>query len=201
MPLSAAELSSDSVREARQRFLDALGPEERRSSFALEAADLAALVAGAYPALAAGVFARPADVLSVARGTRTARDARAYRRIAASLGDPRKDARRVLRRSRQARSCASPRASSCPARRGRDRARALGPRRRVPEVALSRGARVGRGALRDAARPRTASAARSSSSGWASSGGASSTPGATSTCCSSTRPTTAPSWQAARRRR
>ncbi len=80
--------------EARARALD-LSPSE-------EAFELAALLSCAYPALAREIHARPEDVVLIARGgTKTARDAKTYRRLAlASVGDLSDEAtvRRNLRR-------------------------------------------------------------------------------------------------------
>jgi len=56
----------------------------RADTVAPSAAELRALLAEAYPALVRALEAHPEDVAAVARGTRQARDARAYRRLLAS---------------------------------------------------------------------------------------------------------------------
>ncbi len=63
--------------------------KERGLTASEDAVELAGLVAAAYPALAREVDARPEDIVAIARGgTRTSRDAKAYRRMAlAMLGD------------------------------------------------------------------------------------------------------------------
>jgi glutamate-ammonia-ligase adenylyltransferase len=65
------------------------------------ASELRAMIGEAYPALARGLDAHPEDVAALARGTRQARDARTYRRLAATavgdLSDP-VAVRRGLRR-------------------------------------------------------------------------------------------------------
>jgi [glutamine synthetase] adenylyltransferase / [glutamine synthetase]-adenylyl-L-tyrosine phosphorylase len=73
--------------DARRRFQEHL--KERGLVATDDAVDLAALLSAAYPALAREVDARPEDVVAIARGgTRTARDARYYRRAAlAMIGD------------------------------------------------------------------------------------------------------------------
>jgi glutamate-ammonia-ligase adenylyltransferase len=72
--------------EARRRFVEAAA--ERGLTPSDEAVDLGALLACAYPALARIVTARPDDVIVIARGTKQARDVRAYRRAAhALIGD------------------------------------------------------------------------------------------------------------------
>ncbi len=51
--------------------------------------ELGALIASAYPALGRAIDAHPEDLAAIARGLKTARDVRAYRRLAASaVGDP-----------------------------------------------------------------------------------------------------------------
>src|SRR5215472_7837054 len=75
------------VREARARFHEALRAIGERASD--PAADLAALVSSAYPALSAAALAHPEDLIAVTRGgIRSARDGRAYRRLAAQLVGP-----------------------------------------------------------------------------------------------------------------
>ncbi|HEY2514280.1 MAG TPA: bifunctional [glutamate--ammonia ligase]-adenylyl-L-tyrosine phosphorylase/[glutamate--ammonia-ligase] adenylyltransferase [Polyangiaceae bacterium] len=69
--------------EARRRFLEVAAG--RGLAAGEDAADLAALLVSAYPALARQIDARPEDVLAVARGTKQARDLRSYRRVASAL--------------------------------------------------------------------------------------------------------------------
>ncbi len=72
---------------ARRRFQERA--RERGLLPSEDATELAGLVGAAYPALAREVDARPEDLVAIARsGTRTARDAKAYRRMAlAMIGD------------------------------------------------------------------------------------------------------------------
>jgi len=87
---------------ARARFFETAS--ERSLTATDDAVDLAALLACAYPAMAPSIFAHPEDVVAIARGTRLARDARAYRRTALTMiGDATDDAsvRRGLRRFAQ----------------------------------------------------------------------------------------------------
>jgi glutamate-ammonia-ligase adenylyltransferase len=62
--------------------------------------ELGALLCVAYPGLAAAIEARPGDLVAIGRNLRHARDARAYRRLAAGAADPSDEAtvRRELRR-------------------------------------------------------------------------------------------------------
>ena len=60
-------------------------PPSRRGPQLGDAIELAALLECAYPALAREIAARPRDVVAIARGTKQARDARTYRRVALSL--------------------------------------------------------------------------------------------------------------------
>ena len=87
MPSSFRVLAESIARaeapEARRRFVEAAAARGLSSSD--EAADLAALLVCAYPALARSLEARPEDVIAVARGTKQARDVRAYRRGALVL--------------------------------------------------------------------------------------------------------------------
>jgi glutamate-ammonia-ligase adenylyltransferase len=83
----ADAISRAEARDARARFVArakaaGLAPSE-------DAIDLAALVSCAYPALGRHIDVRPEDVVAVARaGTKTARDAKTYRRLAlAQVGD------------------------------------------------------------------------------------------------------------------
>ena len=69
--------------EARSRFAEAAAARGLKPSD--EAIDLAALLACAYPAMARTVTARPDDVIAIARGTKQARDVRAYRRAGLAL--------------------------------------------------------------------------------------------------------------------
>ena len=86
--------------DARRRFQE--HAKERGLVATDDAVELAGLLAAAYPALAREALARPEDVVAIARGgTRTARDARTYRRAAlAAIGDLSDEAgvRRGLRR-------------------------------------------------------------------------------------------------------
>jgi glutamate-ammonia-ligase adenylyltransferase len=79
----ADAIAGDEAEAARRRFLARLGEDASKS--AQEAAELAALLECAYPALARWIAARPKDVVAIARGTKLARDARTYRRIALPL--------------------------------------------------------------------------------------------------------------------
>jgi len=63
----------------------------------MDANDLATLLGSTYPALVPLIEARPEDVSAVARGIRTARDAKTYRRIAAQLVPDLTDAEGVRR--------------------------------------------------------------------------------------------------------
>ena len=69
--------------EARRRFAEVAAA--RGLTINEDAADLAALLVSAYPAMLRQIEARPEDVLSVARGTKQARDLRSYRRVASAL--------------------------------------------------------------------------------------------------------------------
>ncbi|MGO8997260.1 MAG: bifunctional [glutamate--ammonia ligase]-adenylyl-L-tyrosine phosphorylase/[glutamate--ammonia-ligase] adenylyltransferase [Polyangiaceae bacterium] len=69
--------------EARRRFVEAATARGHTPSD--DAADLASLLACAYPAMAPSLMARPEDVIAVARGMKQARDARSYRRTALGL--------------------------------------------------------------------------------------------------------------------
>ena len=69
--------------EARRRF--ALAAASHGLQPSEDAADLASLLACAYPATARSIAAWPEDVVAVARGVKQARDARTYRRIAFGL--------------------------------------------------------------------------------------------------------------------
>ncbi len=70
--------------DARKRFLTRA--RERGLTPSDDAVELAGLVSAAYPALAHEVDARPEDVIAIARGgTRTARDAKGYRRMALAM--------------------------------------------------------------------------------------------------------------------
>jgi len=85
--------------EARARFQAAVG--EQGLAATDEAVDLAALLSCAYPSMAPSILAHPEDVVAIARGTKLARDARAYRRSALTIiGDVTDNAgvRRGLRR-------------------------------------------------------------------------------------------------------
>ncbi len=68
---------------ARLRFLEAVG--SRGLTAPDDAVELAAALECAYPALAHVMSAHPDDVIAIARGTKVARDARSYRRIALPL--------------------------------------------------------------------------------------------------------------------
>ena len=85
--------------EARARFQAAVG--EQGLAATDDAVDLAALLSCAYPSMAPSILAHPEDVVAIARGTKLARDARAYRRSALTIiGDVTDNAgvRRGLRR-------------------------------------------------------------------------------------------------------
>lgn len=69
--------------EARQRL--AARAAERGVALSVEAIELGAVLACAYPALEIQTLARPADVAAIARGTRVARDARSLRKAALAL--------------------------------------------------------------------------------------------------------------------
>jgi glutamate-ammonia-ligase adenylyltransferase len=69
--------------EAKRRFVEVA--TARGLSALEEGADLASLLTCAYPALARSLEAHPEDVLAIARGTKQARDQRAYRRAALAL--------------------------------------------------------------------------------------------------------------------
>ncbi len=62
-----------------------------------ELVELGALLICAYPAFGPLIDAHPEDLLSLSRGTRQARDLRAYRRLAASAIGDLSDAVRVRR--------------------------------------------------------------------------------------------------------
>src|ERR1700683_3941828 len=75
--------------EARRRFVTAAASRGIQASE--DAADLASLLACAYPATAGSIEAWPEDVIAIARGTKQARDARADRRSALGLIGDRTD--------------------------------------------------------------------------------------------------------------
>src|SRR3984885_12564373 len=75
--------------EARKRFVAAAA--SRGIQATEDAADLASLLACTYPATAGSIEAWPEDVIAIARGTKQARDARAYRRPALGLIGDRTD--------------------------------------------------------------------------------------------------------------
>jgi [glutamine synthetase] adenylyltransferase / [glutamine synthetase]-adenylyl-L-tyrosine phosphorylase len=84
---------------ARGRVASILGAAGERPRD--ELVEIGALLVCAYPALTAAIEAHPEDLVALARGTRHARDARAYRRLAAlAVGDLSEPARvrRGLRR-------------------------------------------------------------------------------------------------------
>src|SRR5439155_20587509 len=62
-----------------------------------ESIDIATLLVSAYPAMLHAIMARPLDVAAIARGTKLARDARAYRRQALPLVGDLSDADGVRR--------------------------------------------------------------------------------------------------------
>jgi glutamate-ammonia-ligase adenylyltransferase len=75
--------------EARRRFVAAAASRGIQASE--DAADLASLLACAYPATAGSIGAWPEDVIAIVRGTKQARDARTYRRAALGLIGDRSD--------------------------------------------------------------------------------------------------------------
>ena len=95
----AEAIGGEAAEEARRRFIERVRLLNERPDEG--AADLAALLSCAYPALAQAIDAHPSDVLVLARqGTKTTRDARAYRRLLSQLAPPLEDevgVRRALR--------------------------------------------------------------------------------------------------------
>jgi len=83
----ATAIAGDAAEAVRARLVDSAGASSERVSE--EALDFATAIACAYPALARPLASRWDDVVAVTRaGTKTARDARAYRRVAAlHVGD------------------------------------------------------------------------------------------------------------------
>src|SRR5690348_5979086 len=80
----AESISRAEASEARLRLADAL--KRRGLSAPEEIVEVGALLACAYPAMARWIDARPEDfALALKGGTRHARDARSYRRIALPL--------------------------------------------------------------------------------------------------------------------
>ena len=75
--LAESIAGADAV-HAKKRFVEAA--RERGLTPSDDAADLASLLACAYPALARAIEASPEDVVAIARGMKQARDPRAYRR-------------------------------------------------------------------------------------------------------------------------
>src|SRR5579862_2812040 len=80
----AEAMAGVQAHEVRKRFSDRLRAAGERGGD--EAADVAALLSGAYPALGPAIEARPEDVLAILRsGTKAARDSRTFRRILLQL--------------------------------------------------------------------------------------------------------------------
>src|SRR4051812_47897664 len=92
----AESISREEAQGARRRFVDLA--KARGLPVSDEIADVAALLACAYPALARWIDAHPEDAVAALRGgLRLARDARSYKRIALPLLGDLSDAEGVRR--------------------------------------------------------------------------------------------------------
>jgi len=79
-----APFEADEARRMVRRALARLGDDRARD----EVVELGAVLCCAYPALAPTIDAHPEHLVAIGRGTRQARDARAYRRLASvAIGD------------------------------------------------------------------------------------------------------------------
>ncbi len=93
--MRAEDVSPRDAAAARERLRPLLASAGERVR--AELVELGALILCAYPAFAPLIDAHPEDLIALARGTRPARDLRAYRRLAASAVGDLSDGGRVRR--------------------------------------------------------------------------------------------------------